>query len=212
MHKRLQIITPECAGPKGDATSVPSSLPPCHRPFAASGGHFGWRRSDAQSLVEVALFIPIFTILVCYSVDFGYFFLAAATITSATRNAAQYAVNGPQSASQAAVPAAGPDTTLGTVANLAESAIGLPRAMTATTVEVCSNGVTGSPMSGNIAKCQTWGANSSLSYPADTDPESPTFQLNRVDVTYTVLPPIPMPSSVMPTLSFHRTVEMRAMQ
>jgi Flp pilus assembly protein TadG len=170
------------------------------------------RRAEGQSLIEVALFLPIFTILVCYAVDFGYFFLAATTITSAARDAAQYAIQGPESPAQAAVPTAGPDTTLGTVANVAENALGLPRATTATSVQVCSNGVTGSPTTGNIAKCQTWGANSALVYAADTDPESPTFQLNRVDVVYTVRAPVPMPASVMPSLVFHRSVELRAMQ
>jgi hypothetical protein len=46
----------------------------------------------------------------------------------------------------------------------------------------------------------------------DTDPESPTFQLNRVDVIYTVTPPIPIPAAIFPTTSFHRMVEMRAIQ
>ena len=46
----------------------------------------------------------------------------------------------------------------------------------------------------------------------DIDPESPTFQLNRVDVVYTVTPPIPIPASIFPSTTFHRTVEMRAMQ
>jgi Flp pilus assembly protein TadG len=169
-------------------------------------------QTQGQSLIEVAIFLPIFTILVCYAVDFGYFFLAATTMNAASRNAAEYAIQGPQSASQAAVPTAGPDTTLGTVANLAENAIGLPRALTATTVQVCSNGVSGSPATGNIAKCQTWGANTSLVFTADVDPESPTFQLNRVDVVYTVSMPVPMPAAIMPSLVFHRSVELRAMQ
>jgi len=169
-------------------------------------------RSEGQSLIEVALFLPIFTILVCYAVDFGYYFLAANTITSAAKDAAQYAIEGPQSPAQAAVPAAGPAMLAGTVANLAMSAIGLPNATTVTSVQVCSNGVTGSPATGNIAKCQTWGANAALAYAPDTDPESPIFQLNRVDVIYTVTPPVPMPAAVMPSMVFHRMVEMRAMQ
>ncbi|HEY0757644.1 MAG TPA: TadE/TadG family type IV pilus assembly protein [Acidisarcina sp.] len=170
------------------------------------------RAEQGQSLIEVALFLPIFTILVCYAVDFGYFFLAATTITSAARDAAQYAVEGPQSAAQAAVPTAGPGGTTGTVVNLAEAALGLPGGTTLTTVQVCSNGVAGSPAANNIAKCKTWGANAGLSYTPHVDPESPTFQLNRVDVVYTVTPPVPMPTAAMPTMVFHRTVEMRAMQ
>ena len=171
-----------------------------------------FRSTRGQSLIEVALFLPIFTILVCYAVDFGYFFLAATTITSAARDAAQYAIQGPQSPAQGAVPPAGPDTASGTVANLAIASMGLPNAATVTSVQVCSNGVTGSPAANNVAKCKTWGANAGLVYSAHTDPESPTFQLNRVDVTYTVTPPVPMPSAAMPSMVFHRMVEMRAIQ
>ena len=170
------------------------------------------RTSNGQSLIEVAIFLPIFTILVCYAVDFGYFFLAAASITSSARDSAEYAIQGPQSPAQAAVPTAGPDTTVGTVSNLAENSLGLPRSTTATSIQVCSNGVVGSPTAGNIAKCKTWGSNAALAYTPDVDPESPTFQLNRVDVIYTLTAPVPMPASVMPSLVFHRSVELRAMQ
>ena len=184
------------------------------REFFGVPGLFGRlrRRSDAQTLIEVALFLPIFTVLVCYAVDFGYFFLVASSITSSARDAVEYAIQGPYSPAQTAVPTAGPATLLGTVSNVAMLAIGLPRGTTASSVQVCSNGVTGSPLTNNIAKCQTWGANTALAYTADVDPESPTFQLNRVDVVYTVVPPVPMPAAVMPSMVFHRTVEMRAMQ
>jgi Flp pilus assembly protein TadG len=169
-------------------------------------------RSEGQSLIEVALFLPIFTILCCYSVDFGYFFLAATTITASARVAGHYAIEGPDSPTQSAVPTAGPATTAGTVSNIAMLGIGLPNGTTATSVQVCSNGVTGSPLANNIAKCQTWGKSTTLAYAEDTDPEKPTFQLNRVDVVYTFTAPVPMPTSIMPSLVFHRMVELRAMQ
>jgi hypothetical protein len=47
-----------------------------------------------------------------------------------------------------------------------------------------------------------------------TDPEAPTFLLNRVDVTYTVQPPIPLSFfsyPLLPSMKFHRQVSMRAM-
>ena len=45
------------------------------------------RGQEGQSLIEMALMVPIFTILVCYAVDFGFFFLAATSLNSAARNA-----------------------------------------------------------------------------------------------------------------------------
>ena len=36
-----------------------------------------------QSLVELAVMMPIFALLMCYAVDYGYMFLAAANIASA---------------------------------------------------------------------------------------------------------------------------------
>jgi hypothetical protein len=67
--------------------------------------------------------------------------------------------------------------------------------------------------SNNTAQCATpsTGAGAVSGNP-DTDPESPNFQLNRVDVVYTVTPPVPIPVSILPTLTFHRMVEMRRMQ
>ena len=44
------------------------------------------------------------------------------------------------------------------------------------------------------------------------DPETPIFQLNRVDLAYAVTPPIPIPAAVFPTTTFHRFVGMRAIQ
>ncbi len=156
------------------------------------------RRDEGQSLVEVALFVPLFTLLIIYAADFGFFFLAATTLTTAARNAASYAIQGTKSPTHAAEPAAN------LVQSLAIASIDLPRASSAT-VQVCSNSV-GTPLSNNTAKC------TSSTYTAGTDPESPIFQLNRVDVVYTVTPPIPLPAGVFPNLTFHRYVEMRAIQ
>ena len=157
-----------------------------------------WRRNEGQSLIEVALFVPLFTLLIIYAVDFGFFFLAATTLTTAARNAATYAIQGTKSPSRGAEP----DASL--VQALAIASIGLPNASSAT-VQVCSNSV-GTPSANNVAQC------TSSTYAADTDPESPLFQLNRVDVVYTVTPPIPLPAGVFPNLTFHRFVEMRAIQ
>lgn len=151
--------------------------------------------------------IPIFTILVCYAVDFGFFFLVATSLNSAARNAIEYSIQGTSSPAQAAEP------TATVISNLAIASIGLSGASTSNvSVQVCSRAVGVNP-SNNTTQCTSpsTGAGAITGTP-DIDPESPTFQLNRVDVIYTFTPPVPIPASIFPSTTFHRTVEMRAMQ
>jgi Flp pilus assembly protein TadG len=162
---------------------------------------------QGQSLIEVALIIPIFTVLVCYAVDFGFFFLVATSLNSAARNAIEYSIQGTSSPAQAAEP------TATIISNLAIAGIGLSGASTSTvSVRVCSSAV-GVNSSNNTTQCTTpsTGAGAVTGTP-DVDPESPRFQLNRVDVVYTFTPPVPIPASIFPSTTFHRMVEMRAMQ
>jgi len=66
---------------------------------------------------------------------------------------------------------------------------------------------------GNLANCSSYGPAATTYVPAE-DPEAPHFVLQRVDVTYTVQPPIPMTFfkvSLLPQMQFHRQVSMRAM-
>jgi Flp pilus assembly protein TadG len=177
------------------------------RSYGVGAPRLWLRGEEGQSLIELALMVPIFTILVCYAVDFGFFFLVATSLNSAARNAMEYAIQGTSSPAQATVPNAA------AVSDLALASIGLSSASTATvSVRICSSAV-GTNASGNTAQCATpiTGAGAVTGTP-DTDPESPQFQLNRVDVVYTVTPPIPIPVSILPTLTFHRMVEMRRMQ
>jgi Flp pilus assembly protein TadG len=164
----------------------------------------GFGRSDGQSLIEIALMVPLFTIMICYAVDFGYFFIVATALSSASRNSVEYAIQGASSPAQGAPPGAGAVSTL---------AIGLADTSTGTvSVRVCSRSV-GVTMPANIAQCTTPSSGAgAISGIADVDPESPTFQLNRVDVAYTVTPIIPLPASIFPTTTFHRMVEMRSVQ
>lgn len=165
---------------------------------------------SGQSLLEIAVIAPLLTLLVAYAVDFGYFFVAAATLTSAAKNAVQYSVEGTLSATQAKLPAPGSLTTTGSVAALAMTGLSsLAASSTTATIAVCSkaNGI-----SGNSALCTSYGP-SATSYAADVDPEAPRFYLQRVDITYTVQPPVPLSFfsvSLLPNLSFHRQVSMRA--
>ena len=178
------------------------------RSFLRMGGQTnGWSRSDGQSLIEVALIVPLFTILICYAVDFGYFFLVTTALTSASRSSLEYAIQGSSSPSQTSQPAPG------LVSALAIAAIGLANSSSGTvSVRVCTRSV-GVTMPANIAQCVTPSTGAgAVTGTLDVDPESPTFQLNRVDVVYTVTPIIPIPVAVFPTRTFHRMLEMRSMQ
>jgi Flp pilus assembly protein TadG len=165
------------------------------------------QKEEGQSLIEIALMIPIFTILVCYAVDFGFFFLVATSLNSAARNAIEYSIQCTSSPAQAAEPGAT------AVSNLAIASIGISGASTSNvSIQVCSSAV-GVNTSNNTTQCTTPSSGAgAVSTTPDVDPESPTFQLNRVDVLYTVTPPVPMPVSIFPLRTFHRMVEMRAMQ
>ena len=174
----------------------------------ARGGF--WIKEQAQSLLEVAIFVPLLTLLVCYAVDLGYFYMVAAALSSSARNAAEYSIQGNASSAALQLPTAGPISTTTSVAALAVGDLsGFFNASVSTSVYVCSNSVVTSLHPSN---CQSYGA-TTLSYTADTDPES-TMQLNRVDVVYTISPPIPLgfagtSLNIIPT-TFHRSVEMRA--
>ena len=183
--------------------------PACQGGPSAEGPASGrfWPAQGGQSLIEVALMVPIFTVLVCYAVDYGYFFMVATSLNSAARNSAEYAIQGTFSPSQSAPPSAA------VVSNLAIASIGLSGASTSTvSVRICSSAV-GVNTSTNTAQCSSPSTGAgAVSGTPDTDPESPTFQLNRVDVIYTITPPIPMPVAIFPTRTFHRMLEMRAIQ
>lgn len=169
-----------------------------------------FRQQNGQSLLETALVAPFLVLLIAYAVDYGYFFIVAANLTSAARSAAEYSIQGFESPAQSSLPGAGPlsDTTsvsalaLGDLSNLAD-------ASTTTTVEVCSEAIGVTEQ--NVTECSSYGPAGGPWTPA-ADPEAPTFLLNRVDVTYTVRPPIPLSFfswPLVPSMSFHRQVSMR---
>jgi Flp pilus assembly protein TadG len=173
-------------------------------------------RADAsgQSLIEVAVFLPLLVLCAAYAVDFGYFFIVSANLTSSTRNAAEYSIQGYQSPGQTMLPVAGPGSTIASVSALAlEDLAGLANSGTQAAVQVCSKSI---GITGKVTNCSSFGpaVSSSTATAPQTDPEAPTFLLNRVDVTYTVEPPIPLSFfsvSLLPSLSFHRFVSMRVL-
>ena len=169
------------------------------------------RDSGGQSLIEVAVMMPVLLLLMAYAVDFGYFFIAAANITSAARNAAEYSIMGYEAPAQSSVAVAGPISATNSVSALAMADLAsLIDSSTTTTVQVCTKAL---GMNGSIPNCGSYGVGGTAYTPA-TDPEAPTFVLQRVDVTYTVQPPVPLSFftvSLLPSLQFHRQVSMRAM-
>ena len=166
---------------------------------------------SGQSLLETALFLPLLVLLAFFAVDYGYFFIVAANLSSSSRNAAEYSTQGFESPGQSSLAAAGPLTSATSVSALAIGDLStLAGASTTTTVQVCSKSV---GVSNNVTECSTFGPAATAYTPA-TDPEAPTFLLNRVDVTYTVHPPIALSffsHPLVPSLVFHRQVSMRVL-
>jgi Flp pilus assembly protein TadG len=166
--------------------------------------------NSGQSLLETALFLPLLVLVMAYAVDYGYFFLVAADLTSASHNAAEYSIQGYQGPAQMSVPATGPIGTITSVAAVAVADLNLLNASTTTTVQVCSKSL---GMNGNIPVCASYGP-SGTSYTPAIDPEAPIFVLQRVDITYTVKPPVPISFfkvTLIPVMQFHRQVSMRVM-
>ena len=167
--------------------------------------------NSGQSLIELAVALPVMVLLLAFAVDYGYFFIAEAAITSASRDAVEYASAGYQSPGQVTLPPGGPVTAANSVSAEATAGLAtLASSSTTTSVQVCSkvNGV-----SNNVAACTSYGP-AAPSYTPGTDPEAPHFVMQRVDITYTVQPPIPLSffkMSLLPNLRFHRQVSMRAL-
>jgi Flp pilus assembly protein TadG len=169
------------------------------------------REASGQSMVELAVMMPILLMLMGYAVDFGYFFIAAANIVSAARTSTEYSIQGYQGPGQGTLAAAGPLTSATSVAGTALGDMtSLAGSSTLTTVQVCSISL---GMNGTVPNCSSYGP-AGTAYTPIHDPEAPRFVLQRVDVTYTVQPPIPMSFfkySFLPLMQFHRQVSMRAM-
>jgi len=161
--------------------------------------------------------VPILVTMLCFAIDIGYFFIVAANLVSSSRNAVLYSGQGFVSPAQQQLPSAGTSGSLADTAGVAGLAggdlSGLTNMSTQTKVEVCSKviGVT-QTSNGYVTSCNTF-PSGSLGFTADQDPESTNGMLaQRVDVVYTVSPPIPLNFFVftMPALSVHWTAEMRA--
>ena len=185
------------------------------------------RSSSGQSLVETALLLPVLLMLLFNAMNFGYFFLVALNMAAASRSGAAYSIQGYSSPSAGLLPTAGPSTTTGTVSYLTyQDMAGAIYSPASTPIQVCSQavGLNNGGAGTQAAKCAAFGG--AYSFPAaSSDPESPSFVLNQVDVAYTFSPLIngaifnilvlaaPVCSSTSGAVSctFHRQVLMRAM-
>ena len=170
-----------------------------------------------SSMVETALMVPVLVLVLCFAIDIGYFFIVAANLVSASRNAVLYSGQGFVSPGQLSLPSAGSGSLSDTagVAGLAGGDLaGLANMATKANVQVCSKklGIT-QTSSGYVTNCSTF-PSGSLSFAPDQDPESNYGMLTqRVDVVYTVSPPIPVDFFLfsMPPLTIHWQAEMRAL-
>ena len=86
---------------QGDATIIGTfvlhvSGDPMRIPFLSR--HHHRHRSRGQSLVELALILPVILLIVMFAVDFGRAFYSWVTITNATRVGANYAAANPNDA------------------------------------------------------------------------------------------------------------------
>ena len=174
--------------------------------------------SSGSSMIETALVLPILVLMLCFAVDIGYFFIVAANLASSSRNAVLYSGQGFVAPGQQLLPSAGTSGSLVDTAGVAGLAggdlSGLTSMASKTTIEVCSKkiGVAQTP-DGYITKCSTF-PSGTLNFIPDEDPSSNYGMLTqRVDVVYTVSPPIPVNffTFTMPPLTVHWQAEMRAL-
>ena len=192
------------------------------------------RRGQAgQSLVETVLMLPLLLLVLLNAVNFAYFYLVTLNLTAASRTGSLYAMIGSATPAGTALPPAAGTSSLTASYLTYQDMTGALNAPGNATIQVCSAalGVNGSGSS-QAANCETCTSSTSCSATAgtgspapDSDPEAPTFVLNRVDVSYSFSPIIPgtpfglalLPFSVCTssggsvTCTFHRHLSMRAM-
>jgi Flp pilus assembly protein TadG len=191
------------------------------------------RNCSGQALVETALILPLLLLVLLNAINFGYFYLVALNLTSASRSGALYGMIGSATPAGTALPAA-TGTANTTVSYLTyQDLTGSLFNPGGATIQVCSAqlGLNGTG-STQTAACETCTSSTSCSTSPgtgsptpDSDPEAPTFVLNRVDVVYSFSPIIPgtpfglalLPLSVCSssggtvTCTFRRQLSMRAM-
>ncbi len=168
-------------------------------------------RREGQGLIEAAVLIPFLLVITFNAINLGYFFFVYLNLATAPRQGAQYSILG-------SVTTVNVLPTADAVHQLLNDDIsGAIAAASGSPARVCTLALgTSTPHDATqVPLCQTHNAGSDPFTAVQPDPEAPALVLNRVDIAYTVTPPIAggafnliMPSS----LTFHRLVYMRAEQ
>jgi Flp pilus assembly protein TadG len=184
-----------------------------------------WKRTQGQSLIEITLTLPVMLLVMLNAVNLGYFYLVVLNLGAAARNATEYSIQGYDSNAAAALPPAGPSTSASSVSYLAyQDLTGALNAPSSAALSVCTmgNGTSGAGAT-QTSNCSSYGT---ATFPATpSDPEAPSFVLNRVAISYTFSPLIPgtpfglalLPSgactsaSLTMTCTFQAQAVMRAM-
>lgn len=150
-----------------------------------------WKREHGQSLIEITLTLPVMLLVMLNAVNLGYFYLVVLNLGATARNATEYSIQGYDSNAAAALPPAGPSTSTNSVAYIAyQDLTGALNAPSGASLSICTmgNGTTGSGAT-QTSNCTAFGT---ATFPATpSDPEAPSFVLNRVAVSYTFSPLIP---------------------
>lgn len=161
---------------------------------------------DGQALVETVAWTMLAMLAVMMIADLAFLILASAWTTSGARLAAEYSIQGPQSATGASFPSASTvlNTGLNETNNLTPSSSTL---------------ITGCWAPGQGGFCQNEGANSDQNtcssggcMTSQEDPESSSFFLNAVQLSYPATPPFTFTifgHPLIPTKMLVRTVYMR---
>lgn len=161
-----------------------------------------------QSLIEFALMVPLIFLLIINAINFGGFFYAWVTMSSATRIGAQYEILGSASATSPQLATA---STLSTIITAETSS--LPSSAT-----YCLN--TNSTSSAVTGTCSLPSGFASSTFPSiPADPEAPTYELVALDTYYTYTPFIPLFSfpvlgvyATIPPTQIHQRTLMRVIQ
>jgi Flp pilus assembly protein TadG len=165
--------------------------------------------SVGHSLLETTLLLPLLLILVTNAVNIGYIFSVYLNLTTAPRQGAEYSVRGTSTVLQASVPNADSVSSL-----IYDNLAGAVPSAAHTPTRVCSLalGLTGSGSS-QVPNCTTYGTGAGTFSDLQPDPEAPYLVLNRVDVQYTLTPPIQgsVFNLVPGPLTIHRMITMRVM-
>ncbi len=194
-----------------------------HRLTKTSEGRCERERSErGQSLVESAILTLFLVFLMLNTANFAYFFMVALHLTGAPRSGAEYSMLGFATPGALSLAAAGPSSSSTSVSWLTYQDMtgALPNASGAA-LQVCSQAL---GVTAGVAGCQSFGGPANFPGPG-TDPETPNFIMQRVDVSYTFQPLVPgtlfnlglLPSSLCSgsltafSCTFHGYAEMRAM-